>query len=426
MDNEPQVHRYELHSVSPANIILTSGALLIVVAVFVLASTSWESFSPVSRILTSLIPLIILYAIGFGLRKQAAHHVLSQVTLITGSIILPITLGITIYQSGLYPFVDATLVFGVALVSLIWYGFLEFVLAERWQAIGTIVASSVLAVSFGEIVNLPNWGYYLLAIILAFFYLCASRTYISSYNSTPPHLAAWYSGTAIILGTCGLVLLPPTFTQWANLGSVSDIYTLILYILAAAILFAVAVLFSREWQETKSPLDLALRQLTEQLSVLVLGGAAILIGLTSNETDAIIITILIGIAALILGAYVRITLLRPIGLVALVIGLLKLILFAATQVGAAWPILLLVVGFILIGIAYIAQTEHNTDLWKRLLKSPNESSSLFGLGIIPEQSHSNTHAKVNPNLNGTAIVWIAAFLIFMIVITFVASISPHY
>ena len=416
-------------TLSATDILLACGALLIVVALFVLASASWGTFSPASRIITAVIPLLALYGIGFGSRTKPEHRQLSQATIITGSIILPLVLGIIAYQSQLYPYLDASLVFAISLISLVWYVYLEFGLRERWHSVGTMVASVTMAVSFGEIVNAPVWGYALMAVILAYFFLSISHFY-ESETEDPLQLAAGYGNAGAILGLGGLIFFPLDFINSHHYGTWANVDSILMYAVVAAILFAVAIGYSREWQKNRKPLNLTLRQVSEVSAGIALTVPAILVCLGTGQAADILVSLVVGVLTIILASYVKLSLYRYLGLATTVLGLLRLLFVAVTQIGLAWPILLLVIGFLLIGVAFLSQKKDYQGWVRRFFAPEQTDHSWFGLGVNPEpikEGSATFSSRRAPMASGTLALWvILGFITFLVISSIIQSMSSPY
>jgi hypothetical protein len=364
---------------SSTNALLASGSLLIVLALIILVSSSWANVAPAYHILIAIIPVVALYFIGFKTKTLPQQQKISQATLLTASAIFPIALGIIIYQSGLYTFVDATLVFLVSLISLIWFLILEFVFLLPWHSAGTIIAGTALVYSFASLIDARAWGYSLLSLLLAYFFLSLGLNY-QRHDDTS--INAWlYNHTGLLLGLFGALTFPLNLLNaYAELQK--PIYYTLLYVIVSLLLFAIAITYSKEWQRSKAPFSLLMRQVTETFSALTLTVPAFIIMFASSDTTDTLMAVVCGVASLVISNYIRVRLFRTLGLITLGFAILRILFFAVTQVAAFWPVLLLLLGFLLIGLAYLAHQIEYKNILQKILGSP--SDSLFGLGVNPE------------------------------------------
>jgi len=384
---------------SAGTALLFSGSLLIVIALLVLVSSSWESFSPTGRVITACLPLITLYTLGFTSRRTPGQERLSLYTILTGSIIFPLVLGAVLFQSGLYPYVDANLVFIISLVSLLVYLGMQFAANQTRHAALIVIAGISLMYSFAGIIEASSWVYSLLTLLLGYF-LLALAWYLGRPKMEDTFATQIFSYSGLMLGLYGIVTLPlyllANFSDWAQPSSYTG-----LYVIVSAILFAVAVTYSRRWQNLKLNHDLAIRQASEVASAIALTVPAIIACLWSSSSVDTLIALLCGVAAVCLSTYVRIPALRQLGIVTIIIALIRLIVLSLTHVAAFWPILLLVAGFVLIGLAYAVQRLE----YRRILTTMNRqpTNSLFGLGINPEPHREETEETtvVSHSTDGT-------------------------
>ncbi len=395
---------------TPTTWLLLAGSSLIVIAMLVMIAASWNSFSPAGRIITAVIPLVLLYILGFASRKNPEQRGLSRYTILTGSLIFPLVIGVVIYQSGLYrpegEGVNATLTFLVTLISLVWFLILEFLLDEALHTPLTIVAALSLALSFGSVLEVDTYVYYLLGILLAYFFLSLGWTLNGSLRRWQTDL---YMYVGALVGTYSLLALPAAYFQ-----DFLTLPTLVSYGGVAVIFFLVAVFYAGEWQRERSDNVLAVRRLAEQLAALTLTVPAIIICLGTDLTEITLVTFLFGLLALLLGTVVRVATFRYAGLATAIIAGIKILGLAFTSVEAAWPIILLVIGFILIGLAYSLHRVKYQDVLQHLWEEPKQS--LFGLGLMPERQVTTASANSTARaiISGLATLFVIYLLLIVL------------
>ena len=193
---------------TPANILLISGSSFIIIAIFVLIFASWNSFSPIGRVATTVIPLIALYSIGFATRQKPDRSELAVYTILTGSIIFPFVLGVLINQLNLIAYPSSLFYFYLFFVTTVWYIILEFVLHQKTHAFLTVVSAIGLVSSYSAAINAESFVYCLMAVLLSVFFL--SVAWHADQNGER-FQAKTYSNAGVILGWTGLMLLPWTY-----------------------------------------------------------------------------------------------------------------------------------------------------------------------------------------------------------------------
>ena len=362
---------------TPANVLLLAGSSFVIIAIFVLIFASWNAFSQSGRIVATLLPLLALYLLGFGTRQKPGWSDLAKYTILTGSIILPVAVGVLVDQLKLAAYPSSTFFFYVFFVTTIVYVCLEFALRQKTHALLSVVSAIGLACSFSAAINAENYIYCLMGILISVFFLSVAW---QADRADDRYQANIYLVAGTVAGLLALVSLPQAYFGFGFNSSVT-----LGYLVVAVIFFAVAVLYSREWQARKSEHALLLRQIAEIFSALTLIVPAILAALfAGRDTLNALLALIVGVLALLISSFVRVNLFRPLGCYAAAIGLFELVFLAFNQLKAVWPIALLVLGFLLIGIAYGFQHFKYRELFQKFISQSD--SSLFGLGLNPAKA----------------------------------------
>jgi hypothetical protein len=357
--------------------LLYSGLFLIVLAVLLLIMTSWNSFSPASRIITTSLPVLLLYILAHQNRQRPTNVNLSKAASFTASLLFPFALGVIIYQSGLYRPEDAplnaTLVFLISLVSLIWFAILEFIRDKPWLAPLTIVATCTVALSVGGLLELPSYMFYLFGIIVGYFLLSVGWT-LQHVRKLREATLFTYCGA--IIGIISLLLFPSSYFQGVFGPSLSLTYAGL-----AIILFLVAIVYSIEW--TREPYEpfMFVRKIAENGAAITLTLPALLNCLSTDSVINALIALLFGAIALLVSKRVHVPAFKTLGAIAAIVAVGKVLVLSFILAGSLWIYVLLLAGFTLIGLAINTGHAHvRTTLASILSPSP---TSLFGLGYYP-------------------------------------------
>ncbi|MBU6389061.1 DUF2157 domain-containing protein [Patescibacteria group bacterium] len=409
-------------TVSPSTMLLILGSSLIVIAIVVLIAFSWNSFLPVERVLVSLLPLVVLYGLAYRSGSVRSQPKLSFYTALAGSVLFPLVLGIILYQTGLFGSangpVDSLLVLCVSLISLIWYALLEFGYRQSSHGPLTVAAAVLAIISFANVVQAPDYVYSLLFALLAYF-LISTATFFRGESQEMEERVYKYSG--IIAALYGLLTFPIAFTSLDF-----DFNTVLLYLPVAALFFLLAVLFSQRWQAERRPDDLQARQIFEQCFALTLVLPAVFASFSDNSAETIVLLIILSALSLAFSTVIRVGTLLWLGLMGLVLGVLEILVFFADQsIPGFWTILLLILGFILIGIAYGMHYLPEQKLIRKLWNQ--QSPSWFRLGEAPAapatpDSVSTTGSSRSAD-HGSRVIWFV-ILALLLIIFFFNSLIP--
>jgi hypothetical protein len=382
---------------SAANGLLMGGSALVVLGILVFITSSWQELTKPVRIFVVLLPFIFLNVLGFATRKRAHLKRLSDLTVFTGSIILPFILGFIFVQTSLFSWTtlsDRSLViFLTTLISVLWYLVLEFAYSMYRHAILTVIAGSVMGWSFASFTEGPAYYYSLLGILFA--YLCLSLGWLFDHSDDGNH--AWqaqvYNTGGVILGWLGLMSLPYALAdQLAKSGVIANsgfvVETTLMYVVVAVLFFLIAAPYGLDWLKRKSDNSLVIRQVAEQSAAISLTIPAILavFNTTTSDSTAYLNTILLlvcGIIALTASYSVKVQSFRVLGLVSMVVVFSSFIINALTLIALNFILTIIILGLAMIILAFFFSHIQYRKIWTRLWQFPEDSA--FGLGLYPER-----------------------------------------
>lgn len=132
----------ELGSLSASQILLYLGSMIIVIAGFIYVGMHWENWGSFERILTLLIPMLILFVSGSKLWIDGKTEK-AIVALFTGSILFPLFMSVTLTELKVFEpgeYIKFRLV--ISLSSLVLYLFLHLIFSNHvWSSLALIAAT---------------------------------------------------------------------------------------------------------------------------------------------------------------------------------------------------------------------------------------------------------------------------------------------
>lgn len=117
----------DLHKVTPSQILLYLGGLIVVIAAITYIGINWSEWNSYIRILVIFTPMVILFSVGIPLWRTGNYEKQALAFIFTGSLIFPLWLVVTFKELHLMgdP-VETLFQFTVAFLSLILYIILRF------------------------------------------------------------------------------------------------------------------------------------------------------------------------------------------------------------------------------------------------------------------------------------------------------------
>jgi hypothetical protein len=392
MDHESATHTSAPTAHQRSNTaFLLIGLGLVILSVVLLVVSAWDSFQPASRILLTVLPVVLLYALGYRYRSHGVHQKSSQYALLAASLLFPFAIGTLIYQSGLYRpddnQVNATLVFLISLVSVLWYAALEFFFRQTSHTPLTVLSTCLLALSLGSFLEQPPYMYYAFGIIVSYFFLSVGWTlqHIGKNDE-----GSTYTRAGLGIGLISLLVFPLAYFHTAN-----DLPITLSYFAISVILLLVAILYSNEWTKEEHRPYFQVRSLAEQAGAITLTVPALLACLGSDVPGETALAFALGIVSILLSQKIRIKSLRYLGVLTVCIALLKGVLLSFVLIQASWIYFLLILGFAFVALAFRGSSTsvRYRSLLELLWVRP--TTSLYGLGDSPSPDSIRVSSKGN-------------------------------
>lgn len=161
------------HRVTAADMLLFVGGLIIIVAVFLLILPGWGEWAPWAHIVATVLPTIILVAAGLALWPKEEHRHAAHMFLVTGGLVFPLALGITLRELAPAGFEDRHLLLTAAVITTVVYGLayrrfrrvVWILLAVLASLIGYQALLQVIGVDRWDLADPWSWGYVLYGLL---------------------------------------------------------------------------------------------------------------------------------------------------------------------------------------------------------------------------------------------------------------------
>lgn len=365
-----------------------------VVGVIVLVSSSWDSYTPTGRMITVALPLVGLYLLSALTWGRAAYQTIAHYALLTSSAMLPFVAGVIIYQSGLYPEVDAQLAFYCSVVSLVGAGILEFLLRQREQVAFTMLSVIIGVGSLLSALELssPNGAW--LVLMVGILLLLGGISLLRDGEKLESTVFCGFGYMGLV---AGLGLLPLSYATMPAVSELNSAYIISIgYAVVGLFLFLAAAVFGSFWVKNREDETLYnLRHMSESLSSVALTIPAIFMALSFEQASYTLCCILLGCISLVISYSVQVRSYRYLGYAAIGFGLLRIIFFALSSLEAFWPILLLITGFLFFLIAFAGTYLRKRNLFSALWS--DAPTTMWGLGEpLPVSMHPPLPAYAPP------------------------------
>lgn len=115
---EQSVKQHKELRLNSSNVLLVAGLSLIFIAAITFVGYSWPQLSALSRFLLVAVPNFLLFLIGSFLAKGEELQTVKDTTHVGGHLMLPISVGVFLYQFGFYDRADALLMAYSVLLAL--------------------------------------------------------------------------------------------------------------------------------------------------------------------------------------------------------------------------------------------------------------------------------------------------------------------
>ena len=349
--NVPEPPTEHSSRANPTTALLLAGISLILIAVVVIVTASWQQFSPIGRILATFLPLCALYAMG--LQGYRSTNRFAPYLLVAASTIVPFVTGVLLQQSGFGTVNDPAFWLIIGLVTLSVSLYFEFGLQQTFHTPLTILSLLLVPQFAANLIWTDQSFGFSLAGIASGVALLVVATKVP--NEQRAHT---YTVLGILAGWLGVAFLPALLFINEPLGVAS----LLLYLGFGLLLIVLAIYSSGIYIATKDKNVLLVRQTAEQTAPLLLILPAVLacMGDPGNPTKSLLLLI-IGVLVTLFSSFILVRSFRILGYGGMIGGLLFLLFLAFSALQASWPLVLLAVGFVLIAAAYGLQHRANRD-----------------------------------------------------------------
>ncbi len=383
------------------------GGFLIVLGILTLIASSWSSFTPLGRIVTVLIPQVVLYVLVAINRKDQSTRAIGKYALITASVILPFVLGAVIYQSGAYGAVDAALVSILALVSTANSLLIEFLGRDKLHTPLTLVSLVTTGVAFSNWMGLDFSGFALVMLLVGSFMLAFGA--LQDIRKDEYNAMAWHAaGFVIFLGS--LLVLPSSLVPGTVDGDLRVTLISLGYVVSSLILLCITVLYSRLWQAQKeTSIFHEIRTIGENVAALALVVPAIFSSIGSSSAGAFLVLLGASLISIAISTKVRVNFYRRLGIAGIAVALVRLVLLGVQQLAAFWPILLIAGGLILLIMATVG-ARRGKDWSQPLFAMPATSWEHLGEPRVEAPKHTNA----NTHISGWLWLILILFLLFVL------------
>lgn len=385
-----------------SKILAAAGALIIIIAIIIIVYSQWSNVGPLIRVSFIGIPMILLFIIGGVLRPKEEYSYISELTIAVGGLIFPSFIGTILFQFNIYPEIDE-LLFGYSALS----GFIVFLIIEyllNYAKINplTILSFLVMMISFLIHLQVDTVLFFWVSVLISFVLII--------FGALLVYLKKFSAQVYLNIGVWALAFFSPlaVIVTLENNHTLSD--TSIALIVSFFGFFNL-ILCSIYHQLNKSLILESLyktkRSLEEIIPLQIIIPLLYIAG-SANEQNKFysLAVIIISLIFMLLSYSIFILSLIWIGSIGLIIGLItltnQLFKFNSTN----WPLFLIIIGFLLIGVSIII---------KKFLKNRKEHiltnfGQTIGIGSDPEFEKFD---KTNVSTNKYSCLYLIIFLIFI-------------
>jgi hypothetical protein len=362
--------------ISSSVLLLVVGAALILFSIAVMLGLGWQELSTLGKIAGTGIPLLIMYGLAFASRRHPTYSILAPYLFVIASLILPFVVGELVYQVG-YGQADNTWYFITPpLILLVLYSLLEFWAELPGHAYFVVISLIFAAVDLGKLKDLGSFWQVAIAIVTGLVLLIVGEL---MRQAEAKQEAPIYTVAGFITLLAGILLLPTSVVSYVISWIPDRLIISIGNVLISALLLGIAVYFAQQWKKHADDITAyRLRLVAENVAAitLVLPGLNIAVNQISLSNDIIVLAL--GILALIVSYLIRVRLFRIMGYIGALFGLLHIPVRYLFGLGFSWPLLLLVIGFLLIALAFFVLNVQSREKLNILWSTSN--SSMYGLG----------------------------------------------
>lgn len=381
--------------------LLGIGIALVVVAFFIIVTSSWSTLSPFIKILTVIIPNALIFSIAIMIKDNENYSHIQHGTMATALAILPVSIGTLFFQTNIIPEINPLLFLVSGLIALPAYLYYDLKLKQPYISIYTAITIYVLVWIAGQQFKFDSLAQTAAALAVGLAYLAIA--YYAKQKEDPQHGVLYLFSSVIILicnvqsfvSTASQSLFVHTYTSTGPLGMSISIPSagqfITVGIISALLLFSLASLIGRRFTPATRLLSLLQRLI---FIFAVIGLYAEIFQLTSINAWYSLLIIGIGLIILLIGSATNIKLLFFGGLIGVIYGLLSPLIAVISGIGL--PIVILIFGLIAIGLSILFAKLHSqpkTDIRKLQWLNLNYISD-YEAAELAKQSREQHHASV--------------------------------
>lgn len=386
--------------------LLIVGLSLIFIAAFVYFGYSWPDLSPLSRFTLIAVPNLLLFLIGSYMAKGEQLLTIKEGTHTTGLMILPISIGVFLYQFGLYDKIDSLLMAYSVLIAFPLYLFSAIYKKHDYGNVLVVIGAIAIAVFLMADNTLDGWeSSGLLTVVSILTLLTAYQRKKDGRDQYLPVLIS--TGTVLFLASFPF-LIGAVFGQLISDQSLNSIIEAIVAgggLLVAAGLFG--ALF-KPWTRT---------ELSHQRLMIFIGTIIAFTSLVGGNGDGVvlsIVSVLFSTLVVIIGLGAQSKFTTWLGLIGGTLSLLNLLFGSVDKVSLVVAMFVLGFGAILLSIFFAKRSHQSEKL------SP---AAYFHMGYIDDQTASTL--QVNTGEAPTLLVVLARIALVIILFWFIMFAFSH-
>jgi hypothetical protein len=364
--------------IDPAKAFVWLGIILILSAVIAAIAANWSGATPWLKVLYTAVPMIIFYVLSFFLARNEETKIYERLTFVTASLLLPVSVGTTLYEFGVYKDLNSHFVAICTGLAAAYFLFFEFYAKRSYLSLLSILSLYVTfeAILFNWSLNnefASGWctiGFSLLILVVGVLLKNKDRS-----KDT-------YLATGTVLSLVGLpIMIYQTIDKYTDsLPFESPFF----FVAAVGLLYLMVAHIYNSYSEKLGGDELIynLKRLVEEVAVPLVVLPIVFLGTSDSLRHYyLFISLFLGIGAILAAARLKIKSLPLSGGFMILISVLTLASDFFHD-SAKWPLLVIIFGFLSIALG----------LWIRRIYKDQESLDLFwGLGQDVERENKIAH-----------------------------------
>lgn len=366
---KPSIH------LNGSTVLLIVGLSLIFIAALAFFGYGWPDLSPLSRFVLIAVPNLLLFLIGSYLAKGEALQTVKETTHAAGHIMLPITIGVFLYQFGFYKSLDDLLMAYSVLIAFPLYLYSAIYKKHSYGNLLVSLGAVAIAIFLMSDSILDGWrSAGLLTVVSVLTLWTAFR---QKQSAQPAYLSALTSTGAILL----IISFPTLISDLAQLITTDrPTVAIIEGLIGGGGLLVLASQFGALFQPWSR------LELFHQRLMIVIGALVVFLPLMSGSSEAVILAVIAVVAAaiiVIIGIESQVKLLTWLGIVGGALSLLNVLFSTIDHLSVVLVMFILGFAAILLSIIF-ARRGHQPST---AVAGPN-----LKVGFIDDQSAGNLRA----------------------------------